>query len=371
MNIAFMDLKTQFQRMEPAIRKRIDAVLAHGRYIMGPEIEELEANLAELAGVKHVISCSSGTDALLMPLMAYGIQPGDAVFTTPFTFIATAEVIALLGARPVFVDIDPRTFNMDPVKLEAAVIRVKKEGKWRARGVIPVDLFGLAADYDAISKVAEEHDLFVLEDAAQSLGGVYHGRPVGSLGHVAATSFYPAKPLGAYGDAGAIFTDDDELANTLVSIRQHGQGQDKYHNVRVGLNGRMDSIQAAVLLVKLERFGEELAARQKVADWYGQKLKYCTTPFVPTGLQSSWALYSVLLEEREAVVKALNNVRIPSVIYYEVPLHCQEVFVDLGQGRGSFPVSEKVAGQILSLPMHPFLTETEVDAVAAVVNLFQ
>ena len=269
----FIDLKTQQKAILPAITERIQRVLAHGQYIMGPEVKELEDRLAAYVGVKHAVSCSSGTDALLMPLMAYGVGPGDAIFTTPFTFIATAEVIQLLGATPVFVDIDPKTFNIDPVALQQAIAGLgqnPKTASLQPKGIIPVDLFGQPADYDAINALARQHNLFVLEDAAQSFGATYKGKKACSLADVAATSFFPAKPLGGYGDGGAVFTDDDGLAEVLRSIRNHGQGSDRYDNIRIGLNGRLDTLQAAILLVKMDIFDQEVEARQIVAARYSQ-----------------------------------------------------------------------------------------------------
>ncbi len=370
MSIAFMDLKTQFAGMDEAIRARIHGVLEHGRYVMGPEVTELEERLAAFCGTETAIGCSSGTDALLIPLMAYGVGPGDAVFTTPFTYIATAEVIALLGATPVFVDIDARTFNIDPEKLEETIAAVAGEGKLKPKGIIPVDLFGLIADYDAIDAIAEKWELFVIEDAAQSLGGLRMGKRAGSFGHVASTSFYPAKPLGCYGDGGAIFTDDPELADVMRSIRVHGTGTDKYDNVRIGLNGRLDSIQAAVLLVKLDSFADELDARERVAMRYNAGLERVTTPLVPAGYRSSWALYSVLSENRDGLRAHLSARGIPSVIYYACPLHRQPVFHHLDYAPGSLPVAESVADRIVSLPMHPFLSDAEIDTVIEAVNDF-
>lgn len=368
MKVQFIDLKTQYKKIEEEVKEGLHRVLEHGRYVMGPEIDELETELAGFAGVKHAISCSSGTDALLMPLMAWGLKPGDAVFTTPFTFIATAEVILLLGAVPVFVDIDPKTFNMDPNLLEEKIKQVKAEGRLTPRGIIPVDLFGLPADYDAINAIANEHELFVLEDAAQSLGGTYKGKPVGGLGHVAATSFYPAKPLGCYGDGGAIFTDDDEMAELLKSIRVHGQGTHRYDNVRVGINGRMDSMQAAVLLAKLKLFPQELKDRQRVADAYAAGLKGVTTAYTPEGYTSAWAQYSVLHDDRDGLMKKLGEEGVPTVIYYPKPLHFQDAFAEVGFQAGDYPVSEASANRIFSLPMHPFLTTEELDFICAAVN---
>jgi UDP-2-acetamido-2-deoxy-ribo-hexuluronate aminotransferase len=305
-----------------------------------------------------------------MPLMAYGIGPGDAVFTTPFTFVATAEVISLLGATPVFVDIDPRTFNINPEQLVAAIEKTRAAGTLKPRGVITVDLFGLPADYDSIAPIAAENDLFVLEDAAQSFGALYKGRSAGSLGHVAATSFFPAKPLGCYGDGGAVLTDDDELAVKLNSIRVHGQGSDKYENVRIGINGRLDTLQAAILLPKLRAFRGELEARQRVAERYHAGLdNVVETPYVPDGYTSAWAQYSVLSDDRAQVQAALKDEGVPTAIYYPKPLHLQSAYAHLGLGRGAFPESEAAAQRIFSLPFHPYLDQDTqsaiIDAVSA------
>jgi UDP-2-acetamido-2-deoxy-ribo-hexuluronate aminotransferase len=361
--INFIDLKAQQEKILPDINERIQRVLSHGQYIMGPEIKELEERLATYVGVKHAISCSSGTDALLMPLMAYGVGSGDAIFTTPFTFIATAEVIQLLGATPIFVDIDRKTFNIDPEALEVVIASVgqnPKTASLRPRGVIPVDLFGQPADYDRINAIAQQHGLFVLEDAAQSFGGTYKGRRSCSLAQMAATSFFPAKPLGGYGDGGAIFTDDDTLATTLRSIRVHGQGTDKYENVRIGLNGRLDTLQAAVLLAKLEVFDAEITTRQEVASRYSEALKdVVEVPYVDTECTSIWAQYSVLSDRRAELLENLQRAGIPSAIYYPFPLHLQKAFVHLGYKPGDFPVSEHISKHIFSLPMHPYLAEND------------
>ncbi len=355
----FIDLKTQQQRISDRLNLNLQRVLAHGQYIMGPEVNELETRLAAYVGVRHAISCSSGTDALLMPLMAYGVGPGDAIFTTPFTFIATAEVIQLLGATPVFVDIDPQTFNLDPVSLAEAVGSLGQNpgtAHLQPKGVIPVDLFGQPADYDRINAIARDHGLFVLEDAAQSFGGTYKGRRAGALAEVAATSFFPAKPLGCYGDGGAIFTDDDGLAEVLRSIRVHGQGKDKYENVRIGLNGRLDTMQAAVLLAKLEIFDQEVVDRQKVARQYCEALSpLVTVPSVAPDCTSVWAQFSVLSDQREVLLQKLQAAQIPAAIYYPVPLHLQKAFAHLGYKPGDFPVSEHASRRIFSLPMHPYL----------------
>ncbi len=369
MSIPFIDLKTQFRRLEPDVRARIDRVLEHGQFIMGPEVAELETQLARYVGAEHAVTCSSGTDALLMALMAYEVGPGDAVFTTPFTFIASAEVISLVGATPVFVDIDARTFNLDPAKLEHAIAETKSNTSLQPRGVLPVDLFGLPADYDAINTIARRNELFVLEDAAQSFGATYKGRRAGSLGDVAAASFFPAKPLGCYGDGGAVFTDDDELGETLRSIRMHGKGKDKYDNVRIGLNGRLDTIQAAVLLVKLAAFPQELTMRQQAAQRYDELLDgVVRTPHVPEECTSAWAQYSVLLPRRSEVQAVLKEAGVPTTVYYPKPLHLQTAYSELGYGEGDLPVAEDVAGQIVSLPMHPYLSASDQQHVASSVR---
>ena len=369
MTISFIDLQSQFLRLEDDIRSAINGVLEHRQFILGPEVAELEEKLAQFAGVKYAISCSSGTDALLMPLLAYGVGPGDAVFTTPFTFVATAEVIALTGATPIFVDLDPVTFNIDPTRLETAIQRVRDERCYRPRGIIPVDLFGLPADYDAIMSLADQHGLFVLEDAAQGFGGTYHGRPAGCLGHVGATSFFPAKPLGCYGDGGAVFTDDEELASSLLSIRVHGQGQNKYDNIRIGLNARLDTLQAAILLPKLNIFPQELTARQWVSERYSTALQgIVTTPTVPAGLTRAWAQYSVLSERRADILTALAAAGVPSAIYYPKPLHLQGAFSALGHKRGDFPVAEHIAERIFSLPMHAYLNAEQIDSITAIIR---
>jgi len=373
----FIDLKRQQQHIRESLDRRIAAVLEHGNYIMGPEIAELERALANYAGVKHCLTCASGTDALLMALMAYGVGPGDAIFTTPFTFIATAEVIALLGATPVFVDIDTKTFNIDPAQLKTAIDFVAQGRRpspgspptLRVRGIIPVDLFGLPADYEAINAIARDRGLFVLEDACQSFGALYHGKKACSLADIAATSFFPAKPLGCYGDGGAVFTDDDRPAAIMRSIRIHGQGSDKYNNARIGINGRCDTMQAAVLLAKMEIFEREMELRQIVAARYSTALAgVVTPPSVPAACRSAWAQYSVLSDHRDALMAKLKDAGIPTAIYYPKPLHLQEAFAYLGYSPGSMPVSEYIASRIFSLPMHPYLTEEEQANVAGAVR---
>ena len=364
----FIDLKAQQRRIRAKIEEKIRAVLDHGQYILGPEIGELEKRLSEYVGVNHAISCASGTDALLMALMAYNVKPGDMIITTPFTFIATAEVVSLIGARPVFADIDPKTFNIDPAKLEQAVKNHK------AKGIITVDLFGLPADYDPINAIAKKYGLFVIEDAAQSFGAEYHGKKTCSLADMSCTSFFPAKPLGCYGDGGAVFTNDDELAHQLRSIRVHGQGVDKYDNVRIGINGRMDTIQAAILLAKLDIFPEEVCLRQQVAHIYTQ---LCTlhsalcTPSVPEDLMSVWAQYSLLARDshvRKRVQDALAKAGIPTAIYYPKPLHLQQAFEYLGYKQGDFPITEDCAARIFSLPMHPYLAPQEQENIADIIG---
>lgn len=365
--IDFIDLKAQQKLIYPSLMTRIERVLAHGQYIMGPEVSEAEAQLAAYVGVKHAITCASGTDALLMVLMAKEVGPGDGVITTPFTFIATGEVIALAGATPVFVDIEPRTFNMEVRALEEALSGWQSDPRTaslRPKGVIPVDLFGQPGDYDAINAIARRFGLFVLEDAAQSFGATYKGRRAGALAEAGATSFFPAKPLGCYGDGGAIFTDDDTLAEALVSIRVHGQGAQRYDHVRLGVNGRFDSLQAAVLLAKLEIFEAEAAARQRVARRYREGLKdLVAVPYVAPECTSIWAQYSVLSDHRDELQGRLKAAGIPSAIYYPKPLHLQPAFASLGYGPGDFPVSESAAARIFSLPMHPYLAAEDQDFI--------
>ncbi len=370
MQLDFIDLKRQQQRIRASVDARIKNVLDSGRYIMGPEITELEQRLAAYVGVKHCVSCANGTDALVMSLMALQVGPGDVVLTVPFTFMASAEAIALVGATTVFVDIDERTFNIDANKLEAAIIKMKlQRPALRLRGIIPVDLFGQMADYDEIQAIATSHDLFVLEDAAQAFGATYGGKKACSVGDIATTSFFPAKPLGCYGDGGAIFCNNGTMAEKLKSIRVHGQGADKYENVRIGLNGRLDTMQAAVLLAKMEIFDDELRAREEVAQRYGSLLEGAVvTPFIAANRTSAWAQYSVLTEQRDAMLKKLAAKRIPTAIYYPNPLHLQQAFASLGYKAGDFPVSERVAKQIFSIPMHPYLTAAEQEFVTTAIR---
>ncbi|NIM18012.1 MAG: aminotransferase class I/II-fold pyridoxal phosphate-dependent enzyme [Candidatus Aminicenantes bacterium] len=352
----FIDLHMQQERIRDKIEANIKKVLDHGKYIMGPEIEKLEKKLAGYVGIRYAVGVASGTDALLMALMTYNIGPGDAVFTSPFTFIATAEVIQLLGATPVFVDIQPDTFNIDPEKLETVIRETAGQGQLNTKGIIPVDLFGQPADYDEINAVARKYNLFVLQDAAQSFGASYKGAKACSHGDVAATSFFPAKPLGCYGDGGMVFTDNPGIHDKLISIRVHGKGTNKYDNIRVGINGRLDTIQAAVLLAKLEIFAEEIQLRQEVAKRYSDGLKdFVTVPLVKEYNISAWAQYSILHPQRDAVIARLKEQNIPTAIYYPLPLHLQEAFTHLGYKKGDFPISEKTAQEIFSIPMHPYL----------------
>jgi UDP-2-acetamido-2-deoxy-ribo-hexuluronate aminotransferase len=365
--IDFIDLKTQQKKIRESVEKRIARVLDHGSYILGPEIKELEEVLSRFVGIKHCVSCGNGTDALLMALMAYDIRPGDAIFVPSFTFVATAEVVALAGATPVFVDVDDKTYNIDPASLERAILDFeKKKTGLRARGIIPVDLFGQPADYDSISSIAKRRGLFILEDAAQGFGAVYRKKRTCAFGDIAATSFFPAKPLGCYGDGGAIFTNDDDVNEKLRSIRVHGQGIDKYDNVRIGINGRLDTIQAAVLLAKMELFEEELKSRERIAGRYSQSLKgSVVTPYVRPDSTSCWAQYSVLTDNRESVLAKLKTKHVPTAVYYPKPLHLQDAFRNLGCKRGDYPVTERVADKIFSIPMHPYLDEQTQDYIVA------
>ena len=365
----FLDLKTQQKRIRKPLEKRINKILDHGAYIMGPEVFELEEKLADYCGVKHAISCSSGTDALLIPLMAWGIGPGDAVFTTPFTYVATAEVISILGATPVFVDVYESTFNIDCEKLEVEINKVINDGKLEPKAIIPVDLFGLPARYRLIDKIAKKYNLKVVEDAAQSFGGSIRDRKVGVFGDVAATSFYPAKPLGCYGDGGAIFTNDDDLAEECKAIRIHGTKKDKYNSEMIGLNGRLDSIQAAVLLEKLSIFDDELELRNEINSYYRKYLN--NAQHHPEGYQSAHALFSVVLgsnNKRDNLIDRLSQKKIPSVIYYKFPIHLMEAFQYLGYRSGSLPISENLSHLIVSLPMHPYLKEADIDFIVKTIK---
>jgi dTDP-4-amino-4,6-dideoxygalactose transaminase len=367
--IPFIDLKSQYARIKDSVDAGIKRVLEHGQYIMGPEVAECEKRLAALAGSKHCLTVSSGTDALVAPLMALGIGPGDAVFLPSFTFTATAEVVLLVGARPIYIDVHPRLFNIDVAHLAREIEAVKKEGTHRPRAVIAVDLFGLPADYAALNKLCEAEDLALIDDAAQSYGGALHNKRVGSLAPITATSFFPAKPLGCYGDGGAVFLDDDALMAKLVSIRVHGQGRSKYEVERVGLNARFDTIQAAVILAKLDVFEGELERRQQVAELYTKALGSAVeTPQIPAGYRSAWAQYSILSDRRDAIAAALKQEGVPTAIYYPIPMHLQAAYRQYGKGEGSCPVSERLAKRVLSLPMHPYLDAATIDRIAGIVR---
>ncbi|MDN0075917.1 DegT/DnrJ/EryC1/StrS family aminotransferase [Crenobacter sp. SG2303] len=357
----FIDLKSQYQHLKADIDARIHAVLDHGQYIMGPEVAELEAQLAAYVGVKHAIGVSDGTTALQIALMAIGIQPGDEVITTPFTFIATGEMIALLGAKPVFVDIDPATYNLDPNLIEAAITP-------KTRAIMPVSLYGQCADFDTINAIAAKHNLAVIEDGAQSFGATYKGRKSGALSTIGSTSFFPSKPLGCYGDGGALFTDDDELAKTIRQIRSHGQDR-RYHHPIIGLNGRLDTLQAAVLLAKLPSFADEVAARERIGARYSELLKdVARVPALAEGCNSVYAQYTIEIDGREAVQAALKEQGVPTAVHYPVPLNLQPAFAHLNQPVGSFPHAEAAARRVMSLPMHPFLDEATQDQVVAAVK---
>ncbi|MBT3332439.1 MAG: DegT/DnrJ/EryC1/StrS family aminotransferase [Rhodospirillaceae bacterium] len=364
MNIPFVDLAEQQRRIRADLDRRIAKVLDHGGYILGPEVTELEGALAAIAGCRHAITVSSGTDALLMLLMAKGIGPGDGVFLPSFTFTATAEVVLQCGASPIFVEVDAQTFNMDPECLADAIAETERQGQLRAAAVMPVDLFGQPADYQAINKLAGAHGLFVLGDAAQSFGASYQNRAVGSVAEATATSFYPAKPLGCYGDGGAIFTDDDELAATCISLRAHGQGEGRYDIVRLGLNARMDTLQAAVLLSKLTIFEDEIQRRREVAEHYNKCLTgLVETPVQLPGTASIWAQYTIKLPHRDKIAAHLREQGIPTQIYYPLPMHLQPAYAPYGNGVGSLPVSEQLCHEVLALPMHPYLDEGTIERI--------
>ena len=354
--IEFIDLRAQQQRLGDRVTKAIQRVLDHGQYILGPEVRELEQQLARFSSARNVISCASGTDALIMALMAKGVGPGDAVFVPSFTFVATAEAVALLGATPVFVDVEPDSFLLDLASLGAALEAATRTGL-APKGIIPVDLFGQPCAYTEINAYARERGLFVIADAAQSFGARLDGNRVGTLAEVTATSFFPAKPLGCYGDGGALFTDDDELADRLRSLRVHGKGAHKYDNVHIGINGRLDTIQAAILLEKLPIFEEEIALRNRAAQRYGELLEeLVATPALRAGSTSVWAQYTIRSGERDAIAQELKRRGIPSAVYYPLPLHRQTAYNSYPRAP-DLAVSERLSTVVLSLPMHPYLEE--------------
>lgn len=355
--IPFADLQAQRRRLGAGLDAAIARVLAHGRFIMGPEVGALEAELATFCGARHAIACASGTDAIALGLMAKGLGRGDAVLVPSFTFVATAEAVAWLGAVPLFVDVHPDTFNLDAASLEDGIRTATAQGL-TPRGVIAVDLFGQPCDYEAVEAICERHGLWLMADAAQSFGATYRGRRVGQIGLLSATSFFPAKPLGCYGDGGCVFTDDDDLAEAMRSIRIHGQGQDKYDNVRIGINGRLDTLQAAILLEKLKIFPAEIEARQDVAARYHEGLgDLVRVPRVAAGATSVWAQYTIVLErhDRDAVAAALKAQGIPTAVYYPKPLHRQTAYRAFPTASTGLPVAEALAMQVLSLPIHPYL----------------
>ncbi|MEM8876903.1 MAG: DegT/DnrJ/EryC1/StrS family aminotransferase [Pseudomonadota bacterium] len=362
--VNLFDLQRQKARIGQEIEDRIDHVLDHGQFILGPEVTALEESLAEFAGVKHAIGVSSGRDAIIMMLMAIEAGPGDAVFVPAFTFSATAGTVVSVGASPVFVDVDPRTFNMDLASLEAAIEKVKAEGKLKLHAIMPVDLYGLPADYDAIRAIAEKHGMVLVSDAAQSFGGEAGGLQVGNLAPISATSFYPTKPLGCYGDGGAVFTDDDDLAAAVREIRNHGRAGDGDDAIRLGMTGRLDTIQAAVLQVKLQAFPDELTARRRLAKRYDERLAgLVDTPLVPEGSESAWALYTVRVKNRDTVRAALQEQGVGTGLFYKIPLHRHPAFREWVRDDIPLPVSEALADDVISLPIHADLTDDELDYV--------
>ncbi len=359
-----IDLERQYGAYKKEIDSAIFGVVQKANFIMGQEVATLESELSRFLGVKHSITCASGTDALLLALLAYGVKEGDEVITTPFSFIAAAETIAFLKAVPVFVDVDPKTYNLDPSRIQEVIT-----GK--TRGIIAVDIFGQCADYDALCSIARHYNLFVIEDGAQSFGAEYKGRKACSLGHISCTSFFPAKPLGCFGDGGAVFTDDDGFAQVMRSIRLHGKGSHKYDHACVGVNSRLDTIQAAVLLVKLKYFPQEVEERQKKADYYTQQLSSCcVTPHIDASNRSVFAQYVIQAQRRDELQEYLKQKQVPTAVYYPKPLHLQTALRNYGYRQGDFPVTEKLCEHVLALPMHPFLTAEEQDLVIAAVQEF-
>ena len=370
----FRDLKRQYQALKNDIDRRIQTVCASAHYISGPEVAELEGLLAEYVGVKHCISCANGTDALTLALKAWGIGKGDAVFVPDFTFFSSGECPANEGATCVFVDVDERTYNIDPARLEAAIIRVKAEGKYEPKVVVAVDLFGLPADYDAIRPICQKYGLLLLEDGAQGFGGELHGKKACSFGDISTTSFFPAKPLGCYGDGGAVFTDNDEWAALLRSYAVHGKsGEDKYDNIRLGLNSRLDTVQAAILQVKLNAFRNyEIADINKAASFYNEEFKCAgldgrlVLPEIPRGYVSSWAQYTVQLPcgtDRKVLQAELKSAGIPTMVYYMKPMHLQGAFAGTDSAVADCPVAERLCRTVLSLPLHPYMTAKDISFV--------
>lgn len=359
----FIDLKAQYSRIQAEVDRRMKAVLGHAQFLMGPEIKELETRLAAYVGVKHCVALSSGTDALLIALMALGIGEGDEVITSPFSFIATASMAKLLGAKPVFVDINPQTYNLDPALIEKAITS-------KTKAILPVNLYGQCADYDAINAIAKQHGLYVIEDAAQSFGATYKGKQSCGLGTIACTSFFPSKPLGCYGDGGACFTDDDELATKMMQIRNHGQDR-RYHHIHLGINGRLDTLQAAVLLCKLDIFQDELERRNQVAKHYNAALsQLVTTPYIEPHNTCVYAQYTIRTQKRDAITALLAENEIPTTIHYPLPINRQPLISRVnGSAHAVFPHSDKAAKEVLSLPFHPYLAEADIQKIAGLIQI--
>lgn len=371
----FRDLKKQYQTLKPQLDEAIGKVLADCNFISGKQVEELEKSLTQYVDVPYCVTCGNGTDALTMALKVWRVQAGDAVFVPDFTFFASAETIAFEGATPIFVDVEEDTFNIDPAKLEEAIERILQEKTFTPKGIVAVDLFGLPANYARLEEIAKKYNLFLLEDGAQGFGGTFQGRKVGSFGDLATTSFFPAKPLGCYGDGGAIFSHSLDTTEFLRSLRVHGKGSYKYDNVRIGWNSRLDTLQAAILQVKLKAFEEyELQAVNRVAKLYTDRLdKLVKTPIVLEGFTSSWAQYTITLEnrtQRDSLQQALKEQGIPTMIYYPIPLHKQKAFAGLTGQLDDFPVTEKLCDCVLSLPMHPYLQIDEIDIVCSAIQKF-
>lgn len=360
MKINFIDLQSQYKKYKDEIDNEIKEVLDSSGYIMGPKVIELENNLSNFVGCKHAIACSSGTDALILALMAIDIKPDDEIITTPFTFIATAETIAFLGAKPVFVDIDEKTYNINTSQIEAKITS-------KTKAIIPVSLFGQISDMDEINNIAKKHNIKVIEDAAQSFGAEYKGKKSCNLSDIACTSFFPAKPLGCYGDGGAVFTNDDTIAQKIRIILNHGQTR-RYVHSHIGINGRLDAIQAGVLNVKLKYYTDEVNKRQVIANRYNSELKDVVAPFVSEDNLSVWAQYCIRVNNRDEMLKKCENNNVPTGVYYPIPLHLQEVFEYLGYNEGDFPIAEKVSKDIMALPMSPFLTQEEQNYIIEVIN---
>ncbi len=367
--IQFIDLAAQQQRIKPALEEKINAVLNHGQYIMGPEVKDLETKLSAFGNTKHALSCSNGSDAIFLALLALEIGPGDAVFVPSFTFAATAEMVALTGASPVFIDVLDNTFNMDPAHLQTAINETKAKGALTPKAVMAVDLFGQIANYPQIAQITKSENLALIADAAQGFGATLGKTQAGDYADMVTTSFFPAKPLGTYGDGGAVLTNSDELNDTLISLRNHGQGEDRYDNVRIGINGRLDSLQAAILLLKLEIFPSEIEQRNEIANRYTQALSdHVIPPYVLDDTISTWAQYTIRSPKRDKIAADLREQNIPTAIYYAKPLHVQTAYKHYPQGGGALPITEKLATDVISLPMHPYLKAEVQDKIISAVK---